>query len=157
MGMSKINPDNPIDGGGHVRERLSEYMDGMLSSDEQEAVRSHLEQCTDCRADYVELRATQKLMQNMPTVPAPRAFTLTPEMAGQLRKPSFWERLFVPRNAPRLATGSVVAFLLLILVLAGTNGLPSSSGERSVLPFASTSSGGSEPAAPKAAAAPTAT
>jgi anti-sigma factor RsiW len=120
--MSKSNNDNPINGGEHVREQLSDYMDGLLSSDEREVVRLHLEGCIECRADYVELRATQKLMQNLPLAMAPRAFTLTPEMAEQVRKPSFWERLFVPRNAPRLATGSVVAFLLVIVVLAGTNG-----------------------------------
>ena len=155
--MSKNDPDNPINDGEHVRERLSDYIDGALPSGEREAVRSHLEECADCRADYVELRATQKLMQNLPSVPAPRAFTLTPEMAGQVRKPSLWERLFVPRNAPRLATGSVVAFLLLIVVLAGTNGLLGSNGERTVSPLAGTFAAGSEPAAPKAAAAPTST
>jgi anti-sigma factor RsiW len=153
--MSNIDRDNPMNGGEHVSERLSDYMDGLLSSDEREAVRMHLEGCAECRADYVELRATQKLMQNMPTLPAPRAFTLTPEMAGQVRKPSLWERLFVPRNAPRLATGSVVAFLLLIVVLAGTNGLPGSNGATLTSPLVSTSAGGSGPAAPKAAAAPT--
>jgi hypothetical protein len=122
--MSKSYHDNPIDGGEHVREQLSDYMDSLLSGDDREAVRIHLEECADCRADYVELRATQKLMQQMPTLAAPRAFTLTPEMAGQVRKPSFWERFFAPRNAPRLATGSVVAFLLLIVVLAGTSNSP---------------------------------
>src|SRR6476646_2938559 len=109
--------NNPIDNT-HVREQLSDYMDGLLPNDEHEAVRAHLETCADCRADYVELRATQRLLQTMPAIAAPRSFTLTPEMAGQARKASFWERLFVPRNAPRLATGSVVAFLLLFFFLA---------------------------------------
>jgi anti-sigma factor RsiW len=113
--MSKGYYNNPINGEEHVREHLSDYMNGLLSDSDRKAVRAHLEECADCRADYIELRATRRAMQSLPTVPAPRAFTLTPEMARRARKPSFWESFFVPRNAPRLATGSLVAFLLLAL------------------------------------------
>src|SRR5262245_18020352 len=109
--------NNPIDNT-HVREQLSDYMDGLLPGDAHEAVRAHLEGCADCRADYVELRATQRRLQAMPAMASPRSFTLTPEMAGTARRTSFWERFFVPQNAPRLATGSVVAFLLLFFFLA---------------------------------------
>jgi anti-sigma factor RsiW len=116
--MSNEYRNNPINGEEHVHEQLSDYMDGLLPGAEREAVRAHLETCVDCRADYIELRATRKLMQNMPAVTAPRAFTLTPEMASKVRKPSFWEALFVRQNAPRLATGSLVAFLLLFLFVA---------------------------------------
>jgi anti-sigma factor RsiW len=115
--MSKDYQNNPINGEEHVYEQLSEYMDGLLSGSARDAVRAHLETCVDCRADYIELRATQKLMQSMPSVAAPRAFTLTPEMAGKARKRSFWESFFVRQNAPRLATGSFVAFLLLFLLI----------------------------------------
>jgi anti-sigma factor RsiW len=116
--MSKGNDNNPIENE-HVREHLSDYMDGLLPGDMHETVRAHIEVCVDCRADYAELRATQKLLQTMPAMAAPRSFTLTPEMAGQGRKASLWERLFAPRNAPRLATGSLVAFLLLFLFVVG--------------------------------------
>ncbi len=117
--MSKDYQNNPINGKEHVREQLSDYMDGLLAGEARDGVRAHLETCADCRADYIELRATRKLMQSMPPVAAPRAFTLTPEMAGKARKTSFWEGFFGRQNAPRLATGSLVAFLLLFLFVAG--------------------------------------
>jgi len=116
--MMSESKNNPIDSV-HVREQLSDYMDGLLPNDEHETVRAHLEECADCRADYAELRTTQKLLQTMPAIASPRSFTLTPEMAGQVRKASFWDRLFVPRNAPKLATGSVIAFVLLFLFMVG--------------------------------------
>jgi len=117
MSESKNNPTDIT----HVREQLSDYMDGLLPSDAHDAVRAHLEECADCRAEYVELKATQQLLQAMPAIAAPRSFTLTPEMAGTARKASFWERFFVPQNAPRLATGSVFAFLLLFFFLASSS------------------------------------
>lgn len=120
----------------HVTEQLSDYLDGLLPSDEREAVRVHLDECAECRADYTELQSTQKLLQLMPAMAAPRSFTLTPEMAGTARKASFWERFFVPQNAPRLATGSVVSFLLLFFFLA-SNVTP---GLRPLVPSESNSS-----------------
>jgi anti-sigma factor RsiW len=137
--MSKDYQNNPINGEEHVHEQLSDYMDGLLVSDVRDAVRSHLETCADCRADYIEMRATRKLMQSMPPVAAPRAFTLTPEMAGKVRKPSFWASFFVRQNAPRLATGSLVAFLLLF-VLIGNDFLGKANSQSAPLPLMVTSS-----------------
>ncbi|MEO8287643.1 MAG: zf-HC2 domain-containing protein [Chloroflexota bacterium] len=119
--MSKGYENNPINGSEHVREQLSDYMDGLLTAGERAAVRAHMDGCVDCRADYIELRATQQALRSMPAVAAPRAFTLTPEMARQARKVSLLERIFSHGNAPKLATGSVVAFLVLFLVMANSN------------------------------------
>jgi anti-sigma factor RsiW len=118
--MPTTDHNNSIDNP-HVREELSDYLDGLLPADRQEAVQAHLSTCPECRAEFMELRATQRLMQTMPIVAAPRSFALTPEMAGTVRKPSFWERFLVPQNTPRLATGSVVALLLLFFVFVTSN------------------------------------
>jgi len=158
--MSKSYYNNPINGDEHVREQLSDYMDGLLPDSDRKAVRAHLEECADCRADYIELRAAQRAMQSLPTLAAPRAFTLTPEMARQARKPSFWESFFVPRNAPRLATGSLVAFLLLALFvgndfLGNTTSSPDSAMHiEQPAPFAS--SGGAQSRLPAVSTATTA-
>src|SRR5215212_8797527 len=103
----------------HVWDLLSAYIDNSLDTITHEEVRGHLEKCADCRGDYIELRATQRMLKSLPTVPPPRAFTLTEEAVAAARKPGFLERLLTPRNSPRLATGSVLAFMLLVFVFAG--------------------------------------
>lgn len=102
----------------HVHEQLSAYIDNMLGATEGERVRLHLEVCSDCRGDYVELRAAQSILRSMPVAVPPRAFTLTPEMVASPRR-SFLARFFTPNMFPRLATGSALAFMLLLFVLVG--------------------------------------
>jgi anti-sigma factor RsiW len=109
------NQDNEINREGHVLDLLSAYIDRSLAEPEREHVRAHIEDCATCRAGYVELQATIRLLHTMPAAPVPRAFTLTPEMATRARKTSLLERIFAPRFAPTFATGSVVAFLVLFL------------------------------------------
>lgn len=127
--MSKEYHDSlnsPGNGEQHVREQLWPYIDGDLPAAERDAVRAHLESCAGCRADYLEMRATRQMLSSMPVVPAPRAFTLTPEMVGR-NKPSLFDRLFAPRYAPRFATGSVLTFVLLFVIFAANVGIISPS------------------------------
>src|SRR5437773_1733695 len=98
----------------HVKGLLSGYIDNRLGRSRRTQVREHLKVCADCRADYIELRATQHLLQSLPTVPPPRAFTLTQDMVAA--KTGFWQRLLAPRNSPRFAMGSVLAFTLLVFI-----------------------------------------
>ena len=114
--MSKRINDNQA-GGEHVLEQLSAYIDNALDAGERERVRAHIEACEGCRAEHRELQATKQMLFDLPVAKPPRAFTLTQEMVAA--KPSLWQRLRVPRWYPRLATGSVVAFALLVLVLLG--------------------------------------
>ena len=46
--------------------RLTDYMDGHLSSMEMRAVRSHLEQCEECREEYHLQQKAQSLLKNVP-------------------------------------------------------------------------------------------
>jgi hypothetical protein len=114
--MSKHISNNQA-GGEHVLEQLSAYIDNALDAGERERVRAHIETCAGCRTEHRELQATKLMLFNMPVARPPRAFTLTHEMVGS--KPSLWQRLRVPRWYPRLATGSVVAFALLVMLLLG--------------------------------------
>src|SRR5947209_6933463 len=96
--------------GGHVDHLLSAYIQKDLDPATRAEVLKHLQSCADCRADYIELVATRRLLRSMPTVPPPRAFTITPEMAvkpspATSRQSTIWSRLFAPRNAPRFAFG----------------------------------------------------
>ncbi len=109
-----------------MRDELSAYMDNALSDSERARVRAHIESCLDCRADYIELRATRQLMRDMPTISPPRAFTIRPEMVAP--RTGFWQGLLSRRLSPALASGSALAFALLVLVLVGSysSGRPSS-------------------------------
>ena len=108
------------DGEEHVVDLLSAYIDNALSPAERESVHAHIETCASCRSEHKSLAGTQVMLKSLPVVPPPRAFTLTPEMVGAAApRESFWQRLLTPRAVPRFATGSVVAFALLVFLLLG--------------------------------------
>jgi anti-sigma factor RsiW len=104
----------------HIVEQISPYLDGALDDATSDSVRAHIEGCAECRAEYVEMRYTRQLLRSVSAVQPPRAFTLTQEMVA--RRGWLWRRLLVPRNVPRLATGSVMTFALVALLLASNLG-----------------------------------
>ena len=63
-------------------ERLSAYLDGDLSPSEVEQLEARLQHEADLRRLFEELRYTVIQLKELPTVRAPRNFTLTPSMAG---------------------------------------------------------------------------
>lgn len=56
----------------HVTEQLNDYVDGLLSSDEQRAVESHLSACSECRE---ELDSVKRLLRRSSQLPK----TIRPE------------------------------------------------------------------------------
>ena len=102
-----------------MTELLSAYIDHALDVREMRRVDSHLDGCDVCRAEYHQLLATKQLLAGLPAVAPPRSFTLTPQMVAPERQPSFLKQLLSGRLYPTLATGSVVAFVLLLLMLVG--------------------------------------
>lgn len=52
----------------YVQSRLSAYLDFELSGEEQQLIRSHLEQCMECSAEFESLRRTKQLLRQMPVV-----------------------------------------------------------------------------------------
>src|SRR5438477_2874722 len=103
--------------GEHARGLLSAYIDNRLNKTTRARVRGHLKVCAACRADYVELRATQQMLRSLPMVPPPRAFTLTEDLVAA--KFGFWRRLLAPQNSTRFALGSALSFTLLVFLLIG--------------------------------------
>ncbi|GHO74220.1 hypothetical protein KSD_19910 [Ktedonobacter sp. SOSP1-85] len=57
-------------------EEFSAYLDGELTSSEQERLASHLSSCTICEQELDELRRTIALLQALPRPALPRSFTL---------------------------------------------------------------------------------
>lgn len=64
-------------------ELLSAYLDGMLAEDERAALETRLNAEPMLRGELRALRQTVALLNGLPTLKAPRNFTLTPEMVGQ--------------------------------------------------------------------------
>ena len=52
----------------YVQSRLSAHLDFELSGDEQQLIRSHLEACMECSAEFESLRRTKQLLRQMPVV-----------------------------------------------------------------------------------------
>lgn len=57
-----------------LNEQLSAYIDGMLDSSQVREVEEHLQECTDCREEYEELKVAVKLVRELPEVVPPPEF-----------------------------------------------------------------------------------
>jgi anti-sigma factor RsiW len=92
-----------------LREELSAYLDGRLSSEAKRRLEEHLGACAACRSELEELRSVVEAMRSLPTVPAPRSFAIEPAAAPRPR----------PVGAPRasLALGGLSAAALLVFAV----------------------------------------
>jgi hypothetical protein len=66
---------------------LSAYIDEQLNDSDRTALEARLAQDADLRQELAAMRQTVALLRDLPTIRAPRAFTLTPEMVGQKAVP----------------------------------------------------------------------
>ncbi len=105
-----------------IKERLSEYIDGMLSDEEASMVKDHLAYCTDCKDTYESMLRIIEHMSQMERIEEPEAF-LENVRARLERRFSFKgliRRLFVPiRVKIPLELAGVVAAALLIFHFSG--------------------------------------
>lgn len=106
---------------GHVQvELLSAYLDQQASPAERAYVDAHLQQCVECRAELASLRRTVTLLQALPRVSVPRAFTLSETQVG-IRRPSAspgWLGGLV-RGLGAIAAVALVAFVALSVFRSG--------------------------------------
>ncbi len=65
---------------------LSAYLDNQVTPAQRARVEEHLGGCASCRGELESLRRTVALLQAMPRVPVPRAFTLSEAQVG-IRRP----------------------------------------------------------------------
>jgi anti-sigma factor RsiW len=109
----------------YVSGLLSAYLDGELTAWEKSVVEEHLRRCRDCRRDLRALRQIVCLVRQLPEVPVPRQFTLSPAQVRHLpAHPSEVERLRLrpmgpPWVYPWLRGATAVAAVLLVIVLTG--------------------------------------
>ena len=69
-------------------ELLSAYIDEQLEESDRTALEARLANDADLRQELAVMRQTVALLRDLPTIRAPRAFTLTPEMVGQTAVPA---------------------------------------------------------------------
>lgn len=74
-------------------EKLSAYIDGMLTGDELRKVSAHIDECAACRATYEDLQKVRQMLRGMstPSVPSRETF-----WADAYRR----ARVAAPRRAP---------------------------------------------------------
>jgi anti-sigma factor RsiW len=97
---------------GYVEERLSAYLDGELTQREKGIVERHLATCQDCRWDLDTLRQTVQWVQELPSVPVPRVFTIpVPAQPARSRRRRW--------GVPLLQGATALVALMLVFVVAG--------------------------------------
>lgn len=95
-------------------EMLSAYLDGMLSPRERERLEARLSTDAELRARLESLRRTVALLRQMPAVPVPRNFLLSPAMVAPTRPRAQARGLL----APALSFATAVSALLCVMVFA---------------------------------------
>ena len=71
-------------------EQFSAYLDGQLTPGEAAKIEELLRANSEWRLAIEELAATRSLLRSAPRYRIPRSFTLTPEMARQAKRRSFF-------------------------------------------------------------------
>jgi len=95
---------------------LSAYLDGQLSERETRQVEARLRTQPDLQSGLEELRHTRMLLRSLPKRRAPRNFTLTREMAEQIRPA---RQKAQPRFFSTLRLVSAFASFLLVMTFLG--------------------------------------
>jgi len=99
----------------HDYENLSAYLDGQLTASEQWKLEERMRARPELKAVLEDLTQTRAMVRMMSHRRAPRAFTLTREMVGDIR-PRRWQGFF-SSLFPALSFASAVATLVLVATL----------------------------------------
>lgn len=126
----------------HISEDLlSAYIDSMATEEERARVDGHLAVCQECSQNLLTYQQVVALVQGLPRVPLPRAFTLSEEQVG-IRS----ARSRAPWIVTYLRAAAVMAAIMLV-VLAGGEFLLLSSVPQTAQPDAVALRSGQPPAA----------
>ncbi len=92
------------------RRRLSYYLDGELSPEEEAAVRAHLRECATCRADLAAYQRIGQAIRNQPIPPMPAGFA--GRVYSQIEREQASRRLGLTGWLGRAFPAAVVAALV---------------------------------------------
>jgi len=105
-----------------VRERLSEYLDGVLPMETKTRVDQHLSVCAGCRKEFESLKAVVRELNALHQVEAPEDFLQ--QLHGRMTARPWYQRvlrfLFLPMRfkIPIQIAGAVTVALLVFSILA---------------------------------------
>ncbi len=140
--------------GAHVNaDLLSSYLDDQVTPEERAYIERHVSTCMSCQLELQSLRQTVAILQALPRVPVPRAFTLSEVQVGRgarATRPSPWFG-GLARVAGVLAAVAVIAVSVALLRQSAL--APAAQVARAPLPAAAPSAALEAPAAPTAVAA----
>jgi Predicted integral membrane protein (DUF2275) len=95
-----------------VQKGLSDFLDKSLDVERAQEVSDHFAACSVCSEEMASVAECQRLVSGLPIVEPPVGFTnrVMAEVREAARKPSLWERLFLPLriNIPLQATAVVL-------------------------------------------------
>ncbi|MBI4684137.1 MAG: DUF2275 domain-containing protein [Nitrospirae bacterium] len=99
-----------------IQEKLSAYIEEILSSEEKMRVDEHLKSCNACRMNLADLKKTIEFVKELDEVESPS--WLTQKVMAKIRaeaeqKESIWKRLFSPLSV-KLPIGAAATILLAI-------------------------------------------
>jgi anti-sigma-K factor RskA len=131
-----MTSEDSISGNHQFRDDAAAYVLGALDPREAEAFRQHLAQCVVCRDEVASFQQVTDAMAMAPHQFAARkelrgrvlaAVQADAEHAAEATKPSFADRTrgWIPRPAVALATGLAIAAALVIGLVIGSSGSPS--------------------------------
>ncbi len=102
-----------------IRERLEEYLNGMIDAGGVREIEDHLASCKQCRSAVDEMRRQSELLKILcppaEMEPAPGFYARVIDRIESQKTPSVWNALLEPALAKRIAYAS-----LTLLVLMGT-------------------------------------
>ena len=125
----------------HDAELLSAYIDEMLSVDEQRELEARLLKDAFLRAELAAMRQTVIWMNALPTLKAPRNFTISAEDVAPAEKTP--DRKVIPmqnRNSWYLASAAAIVIVIvgLAVILPSFNIAPASDGASESIAFSAT-------------------
>src|SRR5829696_1579676 len=135
-GASDPRDDLGVPGAHLGEETINALIDRSLAPQEAASVRAHIDTCGDCRATFVQLRATRELLRGLRAPLPGRSFQLGPEYLSA--RQSVWTRLasvLMPAFPALRAATVAVALLLAAVSLRNAVNDPASRGPVSEAPM----------------------
>jgi hypothetical protein len=102
---------------GEIREKLSDYIEGLISSEEKRSIDEHLMSCEMCSEYLSDLRKTVNYVQNLEEISPPQWLTeriMTKVRSESQPKKGILERLFYPLHI-KLPIEAVAAVLVIVI------------------------------------------
>jgi hypothetical protein len=103
----------------HCKEQLSTYLDGTITTEEQERIEEHLSTCEQCRAVLSELKKTRETLRNLEEIEPPPWFTqkvMNRVRQEAVRKKGLFQKLFYPFHV-KIPIEAFAACLVVVLAL----------------------------------------